>query len=533
MHVACKPVTSFSKGLSVETNSRPKKKVTSGITMIHLNSPITAPIHTRLVRGLGIRAHIGNRLKQIIGLAIGVLLIHQTQNACALEIATKSVFRAGAASVEITPPLGEMVVGGFIPFPADRIHDPLFAKCIVLDDGEQRLALVVCDNLGIRREEFDSARKIISSESSINANHILMAATHTHSATRGQSDKYRAILVEGIARVVNQAIDNLEPAMIGWGSVDEPSEVFNRRWYLEDATLRHNPFGGIDQVRMNPPRAHGSLQKPAGPIDPEISFISIRAIDGTQLALLANYSLHYVGGVKRGEVSADYFGIFSKIITQSLGKQSDHPPMVGILSNGTSGDINNINFKQRDGRRWAPYEKMQQVAELIAKRVINAHKKIQHQTWVPLEILDQELTLVMRKPDKQLQDYFASIMKKPEDGDKHHPYERIYADRVANLDAGPDEISVLLQCIRIGNLAVLSIPFETFAEIGLELKSKSPFEHTFTIELANGSRGYLPTPRQHQLGGYETWMGTNRVEKQASVKITESLLKMMHEANKK
>ncbi|MGB1927353.1 MAG: hypothetical protein ACPHL6_12520, partial [Rubripirellula sp.] len=70
-------------------------------------------------------------------------------------------------------------------------------------------------------------------------------------------------------------------------------------------------------------------------------------------------------------------------------------------------------------------------------------------------------------------------------------------------------------------------PFETFAEIGLELKEASPFDDTFTIELANDSRGYLPTPRQHELGGYETWMGTNRVEKQASEKITETLLKML------
>ena len=65
------------------------------------------------------------------------------------------------------------------------------------------------------------------------------------------------------------------------------------------------------------------------------------------------------------------------------------------------------------------------------------------------------------------------------------------------------------------------------AEIGLKLKQDSPFGHTFTIELANDSRGYLPTPEQHALGGYETWMGTNRVEKQASVKITKTLLKML------
>ena len=62
---------------------------------------------------------------------------------------TERTFLAGAASVEITPPLGELVVGGFVPFPADRIHDPLYAKAIALDD-DNRIAIVVCDNLGMR-----------------------------------------------------------------------------------------------------------------------------------------------------------------------------------------------------------------------------------------------------------------------------------------------------------------------------------------------------------------------------------------------
>ena len=73
-----------------------------------------------------------------------------------------------------------------------------------------------------------------------------------------------------------------------------------------------------------------------------------------------------------------------------------------------------------------------------------------------------------------------------------------------NLEDGPDEISVPLQVLRIGDLAIAAIPFETFAEIGLSIKEKSPFKDTFTIELANDSRGYLPTPRQHKLGGYES-----------------------------
>jgi hypothetical protein len=75
-------------------------------------------------------------------------------------------------------------------------------------------------------------------------------------------------------------------------------------------------------------------------------------------------------------------------------------------------------------------------------------------------------------------------------------------------------------------LAIAAIPFEVFAETGLELKDKSPFGDTFTIELANGSFGYLPTPRQHRFGGYETWLGTNFVQLDASELIVAELLRL-------
>ena len=76
---------------------------------------------------------------------------------------------------------------------------------------------------------------------------------------------------------------------------------------------------------------------------------------------------------------------------------------------------------------------------------------------------------------------------------------------------------------------IFAIPFEVFSEIGLELKARSPFKPSFTMELANGGYGYLPTPEQHELGGYETWLGTNKVEVQASVKIVNTLLEMAAE----
>jgi hypothetical protein len=76
-------------------------------------------------------------------------------------------------------------------------------------------------------------------------------------------------------------------------------------------------------------------------------------------------------------------------------------------------------------------------------------------------------------------------------------------------------------------VGITAIPFETFAEKGLSIKEHSPIHPTFNIELATGSYGYLPTPPQHELGGYETWLGTNVVEQEASVKIEAMLLELL------
>ena len=86
-----------------------------------------------------------------------------------------------------------------------------------------------------------------------------------------------------------------------------------------------------------------------------------------------------------------------------------------------------------------------------------------------------------------------------------------------------------MQALRIVGLGIVSLPFETFVETGLALKRSSPIRPTCVIELANGAEGYLPTPEHHELGGYETWLGTSRVEPQASVKIEEELLSLLRE----
>jgi len=477
----------------------------------------------------------------ILAIVIGLILAPATMARADEPKEKTRVFRAGASASNITPPLGEAIVGGWIPIPAAHIHDELFARCLVLDDGNTQLAIVLCDNVGIPREVFDLSKRWIHEELKLPPAQVLLAATHTHSATtaRGKNtfaglspnktlSPYQQFLARRIADGVRRAHNNLQPARIGFGRTAVPSQVFNRRWHVDNPSLLNNPFGGIDQVRMNPPRRHKNLTRPAGPTDPEIPFISIQQTGGQPIAVLANYSLHYVGGVRRGDVSADYFGIFSQRISELLKAEKLNPPFIGILSNGTSGDINNINF-QGESKRYEPYEKMTEVAELVAQNVFKSYASVEYHDWLPLGAAITSLPLKVRKPTPDLLKLANELQQDESNKSRHHSREKIYAERWLALAQAPDVVEIPLQVLRLGEVGIAAIPFEVFVEIGLEIKDRSPFDRTFTIELANGSYGYLPTPRQHRLGGYETWLGTNRVETGASEKITKSVLEMFEQ----
>src|SRR5690606_23800748 len=134
----------------------------------------------------------------------------------------------------------------------------------------------------------------------------------------------------------------------------------------------------IEQVDTNP--GYSGLLKAAGPVDPQITFLSVQSTaTGQPIALLASYGLHYVGGGTDGAISADYFADFADRVGELLGAGRQEPPFVGIMANGTSGDVNNLErysdeeLAKRDPRpkrRYQPYEKSREVADLCAGKVV-------------------------------------------------------------------------------------------------------------------------------------------------------------------
>lgn len=447
-------------------------------------------------------------------------------------------FRAGAATSNITPDLGSKIVGGFVPFPATDVHDELHARCLVLDDGKTKLALVVCDLLGLHRSVSIEARRLIEEATGILPSHVAISGTHTHSAATalGENryvseqplDDYQRFVARRVADGVRRAIENLRPAQVAFGSAEAPEHVFNRRWFMTEGKAPPNPFGKVDKVKMNPPGGSPDLVEPAGPIDPTISFIALREPGGRLISVYSAYSLHYVGGVGNGEISADYFGMFCAELVKLQNAADFHPPFVPMMANGTSGDINNINFRKPRPSS-PPYERMRTVAKDVAAKVNAALAKLEWKDSADLDARFRELELSWRPIDAELLAWAKDRQANPPPNVSKADLPFIYAGRVLKLAEAKNPARIPVQVLRIGDICIGTFPCETFAEIGLEFKKRSPIAHSFMVELNHGYFGYLPTPRHFELGGYETWPGTNSLEPQAAVKMLDALVEMATE----
>lgn len=449
--------------------------------------------------------------------------------------------RAAAHAQDTTPRHFPISINGNM---ADKLatgaHDPLHARCLVIANQQTAIGLVLVDACMMPRDLMDDAKRRTAEVTGLKPEQILISATHCHSAPtlsgvfQSEPDEpYRQFLVEQIVAGLKTCWDRLEPAQVGWGTVAVPGNIFIRRWLLKPGELALNPFGEmVDRIRMNPGFNNPQVDRPSAVPDHELSLLSVQARDGRPIAVYANYGLHYVGGVEGDQVSADYFGEFSQRIMRHLAAGSVTPPFVGILTNGTSANGNNVDYSQASSPRRQPYEQMGLVAESVAEAAARRLKTVEYHTHLPLKSVTRELSLGVRKPSPEhLQKARDLLATQPTDKPLAG-LPAVYARETVLMNDYPDEVSVLLQAIRIGELGIVSSPSETFAETGLAIKEQSPLKPTFVVELANGYSGYLPTPKDHELGGYETWRArSSYLAVDAEPKIRQTLVELLGEVS--
>ena len=411
--------------------------------------------------------------------------------------------RAGAAAVKITPPKGAPLAGYYYNRAAEGVHDDLYAKALVLEQGETRVAFVVCDLISLSRPIVEEARRLITDTSRIRGKNVMMSATHSHTgpvlrgvstrnaAQGGEEDvaiKYAEELPELIAESVKLAAARLTNALLSAAIGYEDGLSFNRRFFMKDGT-----------VAWNPGKLNTNIVRAAGPIDPDVAVLLVQTPDAkTAVATYVNFAMHpdTVGGL---EISADYPSTLSRLLGEYNGTE-----MLTVFANGACGNINHVDVKWKDPQKG--HHEAARIGTILAANVLQAYKKAQPVSGLlhaQSEIVKLPLPIISEAEIEEAR----RIARIPADAKTPQPkfLERVKAYKVLDVmarDGKPHEVEV--QVIALGDeVAWVSLPGEIFVELGLAIKKASPFRYTFIAELANGSVGYIPNREAYAQGAYE------------------------------
>jgi putative membrane-bound dehydrogenase-like protein len=439
---------------------------------------------------------------------------------------------AGAATTNISPlKLPAIRNGGFLQAMADRVDDPLHARALVLKSGPETVALCVVDSCMLPTDVCDAIKALVTQQIALPADRILISSTHTHSApgtmemclgTR-KDEAYTAQMIPQVAAAIVKAHAALAPAKAGWAQVDAHTFTHCRRWIRRPDKMLTDPFGQPSvRAMMHPGYESPDVTGPSGPTDPQLSLLSlVHADSGKPIALFANYSMHYFGA--SGGFSADYFGEMARLLEKDLG-----PGAVGIVSQGTSGDLHYMDYS----RAKDPSLTRQKYAAGLAQLALAARQSIQHRADLPLAMAQTKLTLSRRLPSPERLAWAAPI-NAARNGAVPKSKEEVYAEQAEWIHANP-QTELILQALRLGDLAITALPNEVYGITGLKLKLQSPLPATFNIELANGAEGYIPPPEQHRLGGYTTWPArTAGLEESDEPQIVEATLTLLEKVSAK
>ena len=478
---------------------------------------------------------------------------------------SRGELRAGGASSNITPPLGVSLDDTIFQVgPATHVHDELFARCLVLDDGRTRVGFAICDVSVLSDLVVTEVKKLVLKRTGIPGDQLIVAATHTHSAPTVLEaslsgipwprpdphlhSEYAQFLTHRIADGVQRACNRLEPAEIGWGSTDVDQFVYNRRWHVKPGARLQSPFGQTEDVQSvppwtlwPPPPRPPAMEKPAGPVDPGLSVMAIRSKSGRLLCVLANYSTHPAGfrmgwdavtgafvqesGIPRGHVSADLFGKFSRHFQRESSKRGEDTGL-GILSNGTCGDVEPID------RRRPPvaesYGLLSQAGKTLAREALRVREKLTFQDKVNLQARSDVVSLKVRLPHLEEVGKSRAILERAESGELSR--DEVFARETILVSRYPPRYRFRLQLVRVGDVGIVALPGEAFAETGLQIKAESPLGLTFIIGLANGYAGQMPPPPHYRLGGLETWRcRSSFLEQNAEPKVVERVRALLKE----
>lgn len=448
--------------------------------------------------------------------------------ACFLPAATgrASELKLGTAVVTINPPTGIGLAGYYHERGNEGVLDDIAAKAVVLDDGTTRAAVVVCDLISMPKWIVARARKQIETRTGIPGSNVMISATHTHTApvlyrewSRDDSDggakpvarDYSEKLPGLIADAVAAAYEKRQSARISVAKEQEPQLAKNRRFWMRDGSVGWNPG------KLNP-----QIVREAGPIDSEVGVFYAETIAARPAPLLTfvNYAMHpdTTGGTR---ISADYPGALARALALHKG-----PEMLTIFANGTCGNINHIDV------RWTgPQSSPQEAARLggtLAGAVFKAYPKLEQLTNTgTLRVRTEVVALPLPAVTEQQLETARFDVRTARDNQPGGFMKLVRAHRVLDIAAREGKpMDVEVQVITLGrDVAWVSWPGEIFVELGLSVKAGSPFRHTYNVELANGTIGYIPNKPAYPEGAYE--VESARIAEGSGEMLVTSALRML------
>lgn len=420
--------------------------------------------------------------------------------------AKTSPISAGAAELDITPPFGFRMAGYFNERLSTGTHDPLKAKAIVLNDGNEKIVLVFCDLVGPSLNVTSKARAQASEKIGVPVKNIMICATHSHTGPlfdnviydylhdkaireHGQDAAegidYPKFLIEQLVRVIVEANGKLKPVRLEAGIAKQEGLAFNRRYHMKNGTVAFNP--GL----MNT-----NIVCPAGPTDPDVPLLLVRDAKTRQpFAGITVFAMHAdtIGGT---EYSADYPFFLQETLRAEFG-----PDFISAFGAGTCGDLNQINVKSKEPfKGFGPSGKY---GSTLGKTVIAAQKNLKAITRPAFAVVNKTIQAPLREvTPAELAEAKTNMERLT---DESAPFMmKVVAVRTLDLAKKGSHWPLEVQVFRLdADTAMVCLPCEIFVELGLAIKKASPFKRTMVISICNDRPSYVPTRKAFTEGSYE------------------------------
>jgi hypothetical protein len=377
--------------------------------------------------------------------------------------AEKGSLRAGAVRVDVTPAEDlAVLMSGYSSRDQGHkeIHDRIYIRVIVVDDGSAQAVLIGSDFGAIPEEFWAAMTARIAAETGIPREHVLLTATHTHAAPdlaylHGTDNPRHAAYFQEVkdklAGAVRQAREKLQPARFGFGT-GKASVNMNRRARLAN--------GG-----------YWLGNNPEGPSDKTVAVLKFETEAGAPLAMLVNYSVHgTVMGPRNDSISGDLPGETSRVVEQHFGG--------GVVAPWTSAAAGDQDPIYRVGD---DFDNVTVLGAILGEEVIRVAGTIKTSNRMSVRGAQRVVTC----PGKQ-----------------NPPGPRRRDDlNYQFLDADPVDIRISL--VMLNHVAITGVSGEVLTGIETRLENETPFRATLMLTHANGRSGYIPDDAAYEKISYE------------------------------